>query len=333
MEPTVGASSRDGNGEQAVLEATRLATPPSLTRHRRTPATILLAYPATLFLGFLYALLSPDAKLGANNTAIDQPVNYFAKKSNIVNQLFVKIGWFWTTLAFVCMLLVLPAFRASRPDSKQKLSAAAAARRRLWQACARYALVTASWVITTQWAFGPPLVDRGFTATGGKCTGSFGTADNVDDPQTALIFSQAECKLSGGTWKGGRDISGHVFMLVLMSAFLYLEWQGASSLSGLSSCGRAHQEDGEKKNQEGATGATTVSGGGSEEERPHRWMRLTVWGMVGLSFWMLLMTAIFFHTWGEKIAGLMIAISTIYAVYFLPQDMPALQRLVGVPGL
>ncbi|KAI5287889.1 hypothetical protein KEM54_005640 [Ascosphaera aggregata] len=194
------------------------------TRITRVPPAILLVYPSTLFLGFLYALLSPDARLGANNTSLNQPVNYFAKKSNILNRFFVKIGWFWTSLAFCAMLLTLPGFKSEKTGQ--------GATRRCWQACLRYMLVTLSWVITTQWAFGPPLVDRGFTATGGKCSGSFGTADNVDDPQTAKIFSQAECKLSGGKWKGGRDISGHVFMLALMSAFLFMEWYGASQFVG-----------------------------------------------------------------------------------------------------
>ena len=37
-----------------------------------------------------------------------------------------------------------------------------------------------------------------------------------------FVTGQA-CKAVGGTWRGGHDISGHVFILVLGSAFLGLE--------------------------------------------------------------------------------------------------------------
>ena len=55
--------------------------------------------------------------------------------------------------------------------------------------------------------------------------------------------------------------------------------------------------------------------------------------VAGLSWWMLLMTAAYFHTWFEKLTGLMVAFGTIYVVYFLPRAVPVLRQVVGMPGV
>ncbi|KAI5297160.1 Negative regulator of mitotic exit [Ascosphaera pollenicola] len=145
------------------------------------------------------------------------------------------------------------------------------------------------------------------------------------------IFSAAECRVSGGKWKGGRDISGHVFMLVLMSAVLFLEWFGAAEVvvGDLKASDLKAGDEQEKKEKETKKGEEDGKRG---EECADKWMRIIVWVMVGLSFWMLLMTAIFFHTWLEKIAGLVIALITVFVVYFLPADVPSLRNIVGIPG-
>jgi hypothetical protein len=56
-------------------------------------------------------------------------------------------------------------------------------------------------------------------------------------------------------------------------------------------------------------------------------------GVVALSLWMLLMTAVYFHTWFEKLTGFLVAFSAIYGVYFVPRAVPALRGVLGVPGL
>jgi hypothetical protein len=55
--------------------------------------------------------------------------------------------------------------------------------------------------------------------------------------------------------------------------------------------------------------------------------------VLGLSWWMLLMTAAYFHTWFEKFTGLVVAFGSIYTVYFLPRAIPALRQVVGMPGV
>jgi len=56
-------------------------------------------------------------------------------------------------------------------------------------------------------------------------------------------------------------------------------------------------------------------------------------GIGGLSLWMLLMTAAYFHTWFEKFTGLLVAFSGIYLVYFLPRLIPSLRAAIGMPGV
>ncbi|KAK3899530.1 hypothetical protein C8A05DRAFT_36858, partial [Staphylotrichum tortipilum] len=55
--------------------------------------------------------------------------------------------------------------------------------------------------------------------------------------------------------------------------------------------------------------------------------------VVGLSAWMLLMTAIYFHTWFEKLTGLLFALAGLYVTYILPRWVPALRGAIGLPGI
>ena len=55
-------------------------------------------------------------------------------------------------------------------------------------------------------------------------------------------------------------------------------------------------------------------------------------GVAGFSWWMLLMTAAYFHTWFEKFTGLLVAFIGIYVVYFLPRGVPAYRAIIGMPG-
>lgn len=203
-------------------------------------------YPATLVLASTFYLLSPSAATQDS---------YFARKGNVVNVLFVKYGWFWTSLAF--------ATHAAR------LRSSAAAGAALAQAGLRWALATAWWVVVTQWCWGPPLMDRAFLVTGGAChvlqEAAAGAATAAARGGLALA-SSAACKLQGGQWRGGHDLSGHVFLLTHASLFLWSEL-----LPSL---------------------------------RAGRWRGLAsgaVLAVLALWWWMLLMTGLYFHTWTEKV--------------------------------
>jgi len=56
-------------------------------------------------------------------------------------------------------------------------------------------------------------------------------------------------------------------------------------------------------------------------------------GVAVMNWWMLLMTAAYFHTWFEKFTGLVVASTALYAVYFVPRAVPAIRQLIGMPGL
>jgi hypothetical protein len=198
-------------------------------------------YPITLALATAFYLLSPSPASSES---------YFSQKKNIFNILFVKYAWFWTTVAFLGHVSRL------RHSSLSK-------------AALRWGIATFWWIAVTQWFFGPPIMDRAFMWSGGACE----TLDRVNSQETdlgmgkgKLLLTSVACKMAGGKWSGGHDLSGHVFLLTHASLFLWSEvlpalkvgrWQG--------------KENG------------------------------VVLAVVAIWWWMLLMTGIYFHTWKEKV--------------------------------
>lgn len=259
--------------------------------HSRLSAISLAVYPATLLLGSLYWLISPTAhplapNLTSATTLTDHPpspVNYFAQKKNILNVYFVKIGWVWTTLAFLSLLLTQPGFVNRRLDANERL-------RRIWQSTFRYVLVTLSWIFTTQWFFGPALIDRSFTATGGRCERI--QADGMDESIPEAIVTAVACKLVNGSWHGGHDVSGHAFMLVLASAFLVFELLGSAATVN-------RNVDAKDKKKDSTPTEITVEE--HAQDPAARMSRHFVLVVAGLCWWMLLMTGIWFHTFFEKV--------------------------------
>lgn len=289
----------------------------------------LAAYPAILVFGTLFSVLSPETRGAPYDAARQSHVqahapSYFARKDNLFNVLFVKRGWLWITVAFVAFVATHPAFRNAKTATTTTARAAA-----------RWALVTGWWILVTQWCFGPPLIDRGFRFTGGKCEVAFdavaaGTADREE------LFTAAACRTAGGRWSGGHDISGHVFLLVLGSCFLAQEvvWVVVRAGVRIASVG----DDRAVVMGDGAVkGAGVESDRGSAPAAAHE-KNLGAGGkfalgVVGLSLWMLLMTAVYFHTWFEKLTGLLVACMGLYVVYVLPRWIPAWRAIVGLPGI
>jgi len=148
---------------------------------------------------------------------------------------------------------------------------------------------------------------------------------------TEKAFTHAACKAVGGRWAGGHDISGHVFLLILGSAMLWLELLPAVlNTKGLREARRIRTDGGLVRS---ASIETHDSRGNMEIPRELGVGVKTSLGVAGVCWWMLLMTAAYFHTWFEKFTGLLVAFSAIYAVYFLPRAVPALRQVVGMPGV
>ena len=289
---------------------------------------LLLIYPIILAVGSLFSLLSPVASppvapLAAGVTSdLNKPsffhrVNYFAGKYNVVNLYFVKIGWFWTTLAFGLLLLT------TRPPPANKS-------KHYTQSLIRYAIMTTSWILTTQWLFGPALIDRSFTITGGHCEASrvHNLSGLMDAAELPTKTSAIACKAAGGRWRGGHDISGHIFMLTLSSAFLLYELYIADTHSAhpsvypATAARLAHDLTEEEKKSMGGWESETAA-------RVRVYARYLLWGVVALDFWMIMMTAIWFHTWLEKLSGLLLAAGTIWSTYFLSDFVSAWREIVG----
>ncbi|PWW73430.1 hypothetical protein C7212DRAFT_366219 [Tuber magnatum] len=239
----------------------------------------------------------------------------FSHKRNPVNVFFVKYGWLWTTLVF---LIHISRLRSSK-----------------LKALLRYAAATAWWILVAKWFFGPPLMDWLFLATGGKCQlvdadpmrakEEVGTAQMMslvdrfclatggkcqlfdaapmcakEEVGTAqMVFTSAACKVVGGKWSGGHDLSGHVFLLTHASLFLWSEFLPIWIRSG-------------------AAG----------------WESAGVLTLLALWWWMLLMTGLYFHTWPEKITGWVGAIVEWAGLYLWALRLrPTARRFFGVPGV
>lgn len=188
------------------------------------------------------------------------------------------------------------------------------------------------------------MIDRGFRLTGGAC--ELASRFEGQGGKTEFVTSRA-CKVAGGTWQGGHDISGHVFILVLGSAFLFMELIPILLKGGM-------KDDRLVRRKDGGVARAAVENLETEEEDGGMLSRVGSWAptiVASLSWYMLLMTAIYFHTWFEKVrdtlpsmllmsdtnltklTGLLVAFSALFFAFFLPRAVPSIRDIVGLPGI
>ncbi|KAG0292753.1 hypothetical protein BGZ96_003733 [Linnemannia gamsii] len=329
-------SARDRAPESPNLSPTlshatiqELANTPADIRPPTTPfSTFLLPhqylvfiFPVTLLFGSLFGYI------GGN-----QP-SYFSNKRNILNILFVKNGWGWTSIAFFIYIFVVfgkalidqqdssyNTTSVARPHEEDESSnsnydetttvgsgtrttqrssthldqdqtpsmvgtnlppAGSTASAKIptnvvIKALARWGLATLYWWLISQWFFGPGLFDRVFVMTGGSCS--------IDGH-----WSQYHCRRQGGSWAGGIDISGHMFLLTHAWLFLMEE---LSIFLNVPEAWTALQN--------------------------RRAAKYAVWGIValtGLWWWMLLMTSVYYHHLAEKLTGLFFGVLFWFGSY------------------
>jgi len=286
-------------------------------------------YPVLLVLGSLFSLLDSAARESPYDAAKQShdpahAPSYFAKKSNIFNILFVKRGWFWVTASYLIFLFTHPSNGPAR--------SLVFTPRRI-RGLIRWGLVTIWWIFITQWFFGPAIIDRGFRLTGGQCElVREAQAGQIEMDETRQLVTGIACKTVGGEWKGGHDISGHVFLLVLGSFFLFEEVLHVFTRSAtLKEERMVYMLNGDVKSAD--VEILPMDGNGSKDYEKWDLGVKSVIGVLGLSLWMLLMTAIYFHTWFEKFTGLIVALTGIFVVYFIPRFVPALRGWIGLPGV
>lgn len=347
-----------------------------------TEAALFAIYPVTLVLGSLFSHLSPSLRAPFNKSTYspahqsfqppDLAPSYWATKRNAFNVYFVKLGWFWCTLALLLFTALAargrkaidiglrpgsssPAKRREGPARHTRQADAgaqdesAARTRRAGQVALRYALATGAWAFATQWFFGASLTDRFFRLTGGVCRHA--APSTLDEPALRKVVdaaSGAACRAARGHWAGGLDVSGHVFLLMLGSGMLAFEalplvlpW--VRGLAG----GRvvrtaagdtvlcAALPDAPAEYDEGSEGVVSngSSGEASEGTALRRYGVSAVLFFVVLAWWMLLMTAAFFHTWVEKSLACAFAGATLWSVYVAPRGSAGARAWIGMPGV
>ncbi|KAL8771981.1 MAG: hypothetical protein Q9209_002646 [Squamulea sp. 1 TL-2023] len=299
--PSSRASSSITPKPSSKISASRSRTLTTLLQPAE--AFLFITYPALLLLGSLFSLLDPSARAAPYSASSqshppESAPNYFALKRNVFNIWFVKVGWFWFTVAWAVWVILGMGMvgRSKAPlrekgriveldddvdeeeEEKEESGGIFVLTPQKLQSILRWAVVTLWWMLVTQWCFGPALIDRGFRLTGGQCELIRSESARQEMGDVREFVTGAACKLAGGKWKGGHDISGHVFILVSGSASLGLEVLGAMV-------------------NDARTGAER------KQERLGKWGWGIVVGVVGMSWWMLLMTAAYFHTWFEKVSA------------------------------
>lgn len=230
----------------------------------------------------------------------EEVYNYYNNKGNVFNQYFVKLGWGWTTAVIILFYSLV--------SVKSKI--------RLVPVAIRYLVATVWWIFFTQWCFGLPIMDRVFVWTGGKCAnisqdrfdlyGIAGTFSETNGFYESKAITSFTCRKLKGSWEGGHDPLGHVFLLVHSSLYLFHEiqpfWPGWSQLLLNLQKFRA------SRNKLVAVRSLLLN-------TPH----VVVVLLLSLWWFMLLVTNMYFHLLAEKLVGLAFGYLAVAGVYYVPR--------------
>lgn len=272
----------------------------------------LLSFVANFFVGKLIHLTSQK----------EEVYNYYNNKRNVFNQIFVKRGWGWTTLIIVLFYSCL-LYTSNHPKIQGKQQRIQVIKRGV----VNYAIATVWWVLFTQWCFGLPIMDKVFVWTGGKCTSidqgvllrhnpSFGASGVFAQIEADLSYESSRitsymCRRLKGSWEGGHDPSGHVFLLIHSSLYLFLEalpfWVSWKTLYQNLFLLVQKLRTGHANKPQLLLSFVLHS--------PHVLVLL----LIGLWWFMLFMTNIYFHSIAEKLVGLVFGYLGIFVVYYCPR--------------
>ena len=161
-------------------------------------------------------------------------VSYFARKTNILNTVFIKRAWGWTTASFLALWLTYPS-AANDLESRKRVMTG---RERL----KKWLAATAVWMFFASWFFGPAILERLTSLSGGECVVplpsgkvhavppeycySRTTLSPATHPHLFFIPPLVLDEENNGNWETkprlmrGHDVSGHVFLLTMSVLFL-----------------------------------------------------------------------------------------------------------------
>ena len=200
-----------------------------------------VALSSILLLGTIYSVVNhtyldtsdPLVALGAVRHPLHD-ASYFARKGNVLNTVFIKRAWGWTSAAFFALWLTYPTFT---PMTLSGRRIGMTARERL----SKWGAATAVWLVFAAWFFGPAIIDRIVAASGGECVVRLPTGAvhgvpvqycidrSILSPAThpELFFvSPLAAPDMLSDWRTrprmmrGHDVSGHVFLLTMSLLFL-----------------------------------------------------------------------------------------------------------------
>jgi len=199
--------------------------PRRLTTMPDTRIVAFIAVTAILLSGTIYSV-AYNTYLDTSNpylTQLPHPLgntDYFANKSNLLNVIFMKRAWGWTSAAFLFLYFTSP------PNAQ------------IIERMYKWLAETAIWLVFTSWFFGPALLERVIVFSGGECMLTLPTGGVIPVPQE---YCFTKSSLSPSThpnlfstpfslpevnWyavprlRRGHDISGHVFLLTMCILFL-----------------------------------------------------------------------------------------------------------------
>ncbi|KAF8937528.1 inositol phospholipid synthesis and fat-storage-inducing TM-domain-containing protein [Dissophora ornata] len=262
-------------------------------------------FPVTLLFGSLFGVV------GGNKPS------YFSNKRNILNVLFVKNGWGWTSFVFLVYLAVVfgkavvrqevqqqqqqqqqsgSSIDVQRPQEQPHGDQALRTRTRSTAATQRDGQepgtdlpapgTRASSRVPTDVIL-KALVRWGLATLYWWLISQWFFGPGLFDRLFVMTggscsvdghWSQYRCRRMGGQWSGGVDISGHMFLLTHACLFLMEELSVFLNVP------------------EAWTALKT---------RPTaKYAVLSVVGLCGLWWWMLLMTSVYYHHLAEKLSGL-----------------------------
>lgn len=162
--------------------------------------------------------------------------SYFARKHNILNTVFIKKSWGWTSAAFFSLWLTAPSAWSSRQNGARARVMSARERLLKWGAA------TLVWLCFAAWFFGPAILERLNALTGAQCVVRFPSGE-VHSVPIEYCFSRSMLSSSThphvfteeptvlgeplkGEWSAiprlmrGHDVSGHIFLLTMSLLFL-----------------------------------------------------------------------------------------------------------------
>jgi hypothetical protein len=220
------------------------STMPSITFHPVKAALGTISF--VLSVGTLYSVLN-STYLDTSNPLLShlphplQSTDYFANKSNLLNTVFIKKAWGWTSGAFALLYVTSPA----RLRSSDRLL--------------KYVVVTLAWLAFAGWFFGPPLIERVVVASGGQCVVTVPSSGEVIDVPVEYCYTKSTLSpathptlftsltaefTTAAPWSArprlrrGHDVSGHIFLLA--TSVLFLADQITPSLRSASLWTAAH---------------------------------------------------------------------------------------------